>query len=344
MSSNRLQPESCVDNAPFFLHIEVGLKNKYPLVSPPLFANPRRILHDLMKKSILGLYLSEKQAQGVLLEQDNSSSKLFTAAEWSNSLFDYAGDDTPGVDDFVEHLSRFVTTQKLSTPLRVSVTLDTSLLFISTIPFGSTVSRSEIDDQIQWELRTHFPDAPANSFISDIHILTRPRSDEGDEVLMVSVRSDLVRKIHRSLARLNLRVDVVDCDHFSADTALRYNHSEAASRFVALVGLKPQRIDLTLIRYFDTESYSYAMVRSDQEVVQHIRRIVDEKKDLSSIVVYGKVANDLLAHVRNAIGIPVEKLNPLRCVELAGAAWSDAALKESAANYVSAIGVALRRD
>ena len=97
-----------------------------------------------MKKPVLGLCLSETNAQAVFLEQHTASNVLLAVGEWKNTLFDYAGDDTPGVDDFVDQLSRFVTAHHIAAAPQVSVALDTSLVFINTIPLASTVSRSDI--------------------------------------------------------------------------------------------------------------------------------------------------------------------------------------------------------
>lgn len=297
-----------------------------------------------MKKNVVGLYLNEKLAHAVLLEQNTSSNRLLAATEWSNTLFDYAGEDTPGVDDFVDHLSQFLSAQKLPKPPQVSIALDSSLLFLSTVPLSSTVSRSEIDEQIAWELRTHFPDAPADNFISDIHILTKPGNEDWDEILLVAVRRDLVRKLHHALARLKLRLAIVDGDHFSADTALRVNHPGAASKFIALIGVKPERLDVSLIRYLDMESYSYAVHRSEQECLDELVRIAKTTAGIAGIMLYGMISPDLLAKLQTALPIPVELLNPLRFIDVSSAARTHKPLMANAPNYAAALGVALRRD
>jgi Tfp pilus assembly PilM family ATPase len=297
-----------------------------------------------MKKPVLGLYLNEKLAHAVLLEQNTSSNRLVAAGEWYNTLFDYAGDDTPGVDDFVDHLSRFLAAHKVTESPQVSIALDTSLLFLSTVPLSSTVSRSEIDEQVAWELRTHFPDAPADNFVSDIHVLAKPGTEDWDEILLVAVRRDLVRKLHHSLARLKLRLAVVDGDHFSADTALRHNHPGSASKFVALIGVKPERLDVSLIRYLDIESYSYVVTHSEQECLDEIIRIAKTTDGLSGIVLYGMVSATLFARLQSDLTIPVELLNPLRFIDVASAARTHKPLMANAPSYAAALGVALRRD
>lgn len=295
-----------------------------------------------MKKSILGVYLSEQLAQIVALEQDGSSNVLRAVAEWPSTLFNYAGDDTPGVDEFVEHLSAFLSTHSLK-PHMVSIALDSSLIFVNTVPFSHSASRSEIDEQIEWELKEYFPDAPRDSFISDMHILSG--DNKQNDVMMVSVRRDLIQKLYRSLSRLRLGLDIVDVDHFSADNALRFNFPETMNKFLALIGLKGGRIDTSLIRYNDLESYSYTLYASQEDVVAQIEKVSKETKGLSSISLYGTHLNaENLANIRNASAVSVDALNPLRSVQIANTVRANIDPTFASYRYCAAVGAALRRD
>ncbi len=295
-----------------------------------------------MKKSTLGVYLSEQMAHVVALEQDGSSNVLRAFAEWPSTLFNYAGDDTPGVDEFVEHLSSFLTSHNLK-PQMVSIALDSALLFINTVPFSQSASRSEIDEQVEWELKAYFPDAPRESFISDMHILSG--NSKQNNILMVSVRRDLIQKLYRSLSRLRLGLDIVDVDHFSADNALRFNFPETMNKFVALIGLKEGRIDTSLIRYNDLESYSYTLYASQSEMVAQIGKVSKETKGLSSISLYGIDLNtEKLTQIRDASAVPVEALNPLRSIQLANSVRANLDPTFASYRYCAAVGAALRRD
>lgn len=295
-----------------------------------------------MKKSILGVYLSEQIAQVVVLEQEGSSNVLCAVAEWPSTLFNYAGDDTPGVDEFVEHLSAFLSSHNLK-PQMVSIALDSSFLFINTVPFSHSASRSEIDEQVEWELKEYFPDAPRDSFISDMHILSG--DSQQNNVMMVSVRRDLIQKLYRSLSRLRLGLDIVDVDHFSADNAFRFNFPETMNKFVALIGLKGGRIDLSLIRYNDLESYSYILYASQEDVVAQIEKISKETKGLSLISLYGTHLNaENLGLIRNASTVPVETLNPLRSVQVSNSVRANIDPTFASYRYCAAVGAALRRD
>ncbi len=297
-----------------------------------------------MKNTVLGLYLSEKTAQALVVERITSRHTLLALHEWDNTLFNYAGDDTPGVDEFVDHLSHFVSRTAVRAE-QASVALDTSLLFINTIPFESTATREKIYEQIEWELNEYFPGSPRNAFITDTHVLARRDAFSYDNVIAVSVRRDVVQKLHRALAKLKLRLDIVDADHFSADTARRINYPDTATKYIALVGIKDERIDVSLVRYNEVESYSYYTASSREKVVEQISSLSKTTNGLSSITVFGmNLDKELLTNIRNSSTVLVEALNPFRNVDIASSVRIAKDPTTNPFRYAAAIGVALRQD
>ena len=297
-----------------------------------------------MKRNVLGLYLSEKSAQAVLLEQDGATNTLRGISEWTSTLFDYAGDDTPGVDEFLDRMNNFLATTAAK-PTQVAVTMDAAIVFINTLPIDDRASQSDIKEHLEWELNEYFPGTPRDSFITDTHFLAGETGKHHDNVLMVSVRRDLVQKLHRSFARMQLKIDIVDVDHFSADTAMRINHPETADKFVALVGVKEGRIDVSSIRHNDMESYSYVLNDSEKQLTGQIEKLSKETKGLSSITLFGTgLTSESIPYIRNASSVPVELLNPLRYVEVTNNIRTTTDVPSTAYRYASSIGVALRRD
>ena len=166
-----------------------------------------------------------------------------------------------------------------------------------------------------------------------------------NNIMMVSVRRDLIQKMYHALSRLRLGLDIVDVDHFSADNALRFNFPETMNTFVALIGLKGSRVDTSLIRYNDLESYSYTLHSSQHDVVTQVEKVAKETKGLSSISLYGTHLNtEILAHIREASVVPVEALNPLRSVQLANSVRANIDSSFATYRYCAAVGAALRRD
>jgi hypothetical protein len=152
-------------------------------------------------------------------------------------------------------------------------------------------------------------------------------------------------QVQQALTRLGLDMHIVDVDHFSADTALRTNYPDTNRKYLALVGVKENRLDISLIKNGNMESYSYCVVQSNQQIVDQIAALARESKGIYSLTVYGiYLDKDLLVQIRRASTLLVEALNPLRHVKVADSLRLADHLSVPSYRFASAVGVALRRD
>jgi hypothetical protein len=207
------------------------------------------------------------------------------------------------------------------------------------------LSRIELNEHINWELNQYYPDTPSKEFITDVHVLTQNTTDRWNQVLSVSVRRHDAYQVQQALTRLGLDMHIVDVDHFSADTALRINYPDTNRKYLALVGVKENRLDISLIKNGNMESYSYCVVQSNQEIIDQIAALARESKGIYSLTVYGTYLDkDLLVQIRRASTLLVEALNPLRHVKVADSLRLANHLSVPSFRFASAVGVALRRD
>jgi Tfp pilus assembly PilM family ATPase len=295
-----------------------------------------------MSKIVLGLHIAEHSSQALLLESDRGRWTLHAALEWQSELFKQVGDDTPGVDDFVERLSAFLAQQHLEVH-EAAVALDTARLFVNIIP-ADDPTENVIEEQIAWELSEYFPGSPKHAFISDYHILPKANSSHYSNVLTVSVRRDVVHKIQRALGRLKLSLVGVDGDHFAAETVLRTNYPDTKTRLVALAGVKAERLDMSILHNWDVESYSYKLVTQDENIVQELALFTQAHTDVEYLMVFGKsLDEELIGELRAALPVPVEVLNPFRTVTVATKLRLNNDLTTRAFRYAAAVGIALRQ-
>lgn len=296
-----------------------------------------------MKKNVLGLYLSDRVAQSLVLEPNADRWTLHALAEWPNRLFSYAGDDTPGMDEFVEHLSTFLSQKSL--PVHTAaVALDTGLLFVNTIPIEDPSAPPLIEEQIAWELNEYFPDSPRNAFISDYETMLKPDSRPYTEVLAVSVRREFVHKIQRAMKRLNLQLGVIDGDHFGAATAMRMNHPETARKRVLLAGVKQERVDISLLQHDGMESYCYRMISTDEDIVHALAAETQRHDAPPSLMIFGdRLDEQLVGELRAALPTPVHVLDPFHIVTVDTSLRLKSDPTVRSFRYAAAVGVALRQ-
>jgi len=296
------------------------------------------------KETVLGLSLSDKNVQAVEIEQDGPSNTLLAIDEWENTLPTSAGHNGHGTTRFIEYLTAFMKVNR-SRSRKVAVSLDTAEMFLNSIPMDEGLSRIQINEHINWELSQFFPERSPKEFVTDVHVLTQRPTDGWNEVLSVSVQRHDVYLVQQAVQQMGLALHVLDADHFSADTALRVNYPDTNRKYLALVGVKENRLDVSLIKNGNMESYSYSMVQSNKEIVEQIGLLSRETKAIYSITVYGPFLDkDLLVQIRRGSSLLVEALNPLRHVKVSDSLRLSDHLSVPSYRFASAVGVALRRD
>ena len=298
------------------------------------------------KELSLGLSISGEGVQAVEIERANSSGTLLAIDEWGNSFpFDEAsGNNGSSSQGFQEYLQAFMKVNRVKAT-QVSVALDTSLLFLNTMPVEDGLPRPRINEIVDWELHQYFPELQPKEFITDVHVMSTHRDQGWNELLAVSIRRRHTAAVKEVLRAMGLSLRIVDVDHFSADMALRINYPDTYRRYLALIGVKKNRLDISLMKNGTLQSYSYLVVKSDQEIVDQIATLSRETKGIYSITVYGPhLDNELLVQIRRGSALLVEALNPLRHISVSDTLRLADHLSVPSYRFASAVGVALRRD
>jgi Tfp pilus assembly PilM family ATPase len=294
---------------------------------------------------IVGLSISGGGIQAVEIDRSGPTTTLLSIDEWENTLpAASANGSGEGLQEFQRLFGKFVRENRIRAN-RLSISLDTAMLFLNSIPIDQGLTRSEINDRVKWELSQYFPETGTEDFITDVHILTERANDPFNEALSVSVRRHDAIMIQKAAAAAGMELSIVDADHFAADTALRINYPDTYRKYIALVGVKENRLDISLMRNGSLESYRYIIVQSNQEIVQGIATLARKTPGIYSMTVYGPYLDrDLLTQIRRGSPILVEALNPLRHVNVSDTLRLADHLTVPSYRFAAAVGVALRRD
>jgi Tfp pilus assembly PilM family ATPase len=293
---------------------------------------------------ILGVSISGGGVQAVELERSGASTTLLAIDEWENAFLGRTSSGPAEAKEFATRLAKFRSDNRSQTT-RVSLAIDTANLFLNSLPIEEGLTRNEINDHVKWELAQYFPDTDPNEFITDVHVLTERVSGPFNEALSVSLRRNDAAAFSKTIAGMGLELHIVDADHFAADTALRVNYPDTYRKYIALAGIKENRVDISLVRNGSLESYRYAIVNSNQEIIQAIAALARRSPGIHSITAYGPYLDrDLLTQIRRGSPILVEALNPFRHVDVADSLRLAENLSVPSYRFAAAVGVALRRD
>jgi Tfp pilus assembly PilM family ATPase len=298
-----------------------------------------------MTSLVLGIGITGRYVHAVEISRAGLASTLNAIDEWENPFT--SGFDIPppqAFEMFAEYLSAFMKVNQVKAR-HVSIALDTASLFIQRIPIEETSTDDMIREQIRWEITQYFPGTDPAEFISDYHRMSRFPSVRLNEILSVSIRRKLAQSLEKALGSLDLRLLILDADHFSAETALRANYPDSLRRNIALIGIKSDRLDHTLLKNGNLESYSAVELESPEDIVEEFARITREHADVFSSVAYGPALNSELLHeIRLGSSSLVEALNPLRQVTVSETLRVAEHITSPSYRFAGAIGVALRRN
>jgi Tfp pilus assembly PilM family ATPase len=295
-------------------------------------------------ESIIGLNIGTKVVHAVEVEHVGPTKTLLAMDEFPSPFTKNTGPTEDEIHRLAAALGLYIKANDVKSR-RVSVALDTSNLFLNTIPVDAGLSQEQMNEHLNWELSQYFPETPPAEFITDVHVLTENETHQWSEILSVSVRRSQTNGIRKAVEMLGLSLHIVDVDHFSAETALRMNYPDTNAKYLAMVGVKQHRLDVSLIRKGKMESYSYYLVNSDAEIVKRIGTLSRETRGIFSIISYGPhLEKDLLVEIRRGSSMLVEALNPLRHLRISSKLKLGENLTGPSYRFAAAVGVALRRD
>ncbi len=287
--------------------------------------------------STIGLSLADGEAQAVDLSLTRALPTINAIAEWAGGLR-----EQPAA--IAERLAAFIATNDLATD-RIAVTLDTGFLFTHVLPVPAEQADALMHKHALWDLAQFFPDAVEGDFITDVHLLQQTVTGDAPRMLSVSVRRAFARALREALAAKGLTLSILDGDHFSAEQYLVSRHPDGREGLVALVGLKRERMDVSLLldgALLDYRSRGEWTPEVYADVLAESTALCGQPRKL---FFYGTRATTEMVDALRATGpTPVEVLNPFAGMELRPGNPLAKHFLAMPHRFVPAVGAALREE
>ena len=228
----------------------------------------------------------------------------------------------------------------------ISFCLDSRWVLTHSFPIDESLSDSERSDFIQWELSNYLTPLKYKDYVTATARLEELPTPATSLVLSASAKRDLISLFRRTTSILGLHLAVIDVDHFGAEHALRWNYPEIQHETVGLFGLKPSRIDASLIvrgnpiRFRSLENLDGKVTPSFLQ--EFFSQSSNGKPSCKRLFMYGdKGDTSDLSMFSIGDSFSVELLDPLRQVNL-----SRRLRRMEFSNfhrYAPAIGIAMRK-
>ena len=250
-----------------------------------------------------GISFSDDTAQTVVLELHPEEVVLHYLEEFKNA----SRSDIWFLDSIINARKGF--SGKISS---VSVALDNSAVFLHSFPLDTSLTQTEQNEYVQWELSNFIEDFKPREYINDIHPLRTRARDQVSDVLAVSVKRTLLFDVQQALADQHIDLRLADTYYFGTQYSLLATYPEVKTKTVALVGATMGRLDVGILVNGRLIDYRYKFVSTIEESVNFLREVL-MNFPVSDIYLYGTAMTlDLTKNLHTAFAMNVTALNPFR--------------------------------
>lgn len=310
---------------------------------------------DIYNKS-LGISFSSDKIHFTELSRENKNIKL--------NFFDTIGLDI----NFEEELWKYKSNQKILTNVsneiqkilnkrginfsNISLTISTSQAFMLILPIDLTDRKSTLNTKIYWELSNYFPDNYKDFVVNTYRLNSFMPVSNCDEVLIIAVLNNTLEFVKRVSKLCNIKLNLIDIDHFSAEFALRKNYLNLINNNnVLLIGIKNGRFDFGYIVKGKYKHYSYSKYYSEPEynltMVKKIKSFMQSSvaaDGVDSVYLYGDGIKESVINSIKKLEMfkKVEVINPFESISASNEYLQNDELRKNQYIYTTSCGVALR--
>lgn len=229
----------------------------------------------------------------------------------------------------------------------ISICLDSRWVFIHTFPIDDGSSESERANQIAWELSNYLGPSVSEDYVTGTAKLRELLAPAASLMLSASANRALISFFRQVALRLELSLAVIEVDHFGAEHALKWNYPEIRQESVVLLGVKPDRVEATLLHYGRPIEYRWAEVVNGKVGIEFIEHLLSQRSNGKPLVkrffLYADEEDPWkLSVFDETIHLPVETLDPIRRLRLPRRLRR---MERTAFHrYAPVIGIAMRKE
>lgn len=226
---------------------------------------------------------------------------------------------------------------------QVAVALNPNTLTLLKCPLDSMLNQSERNDHIHWELSHYIENYKLKEYVNDVHILrTRPQ-DNVQDVLVVSVRRDVIFGLQERLSRRGLTLGIVDVNHFATNAALLHSHNEVGRTTCAVVGFNGPRVDVSILNNGHMTDYEYWTSSAETDEKNFLQQALHQKS-LDKIYLYGaQFTREYEQKIKTSFTSPTVAIEPFRGLQVSQDFTTFSRFVPNASQFAAAVGIALRK-
>lgn len=287
----------------------------------------------MRKEIVAGIGLDNDRATLVIFKVKEKGTKLLHIEEFEKTN----KDELWYLEKILHPVNRIF--KKIT---KVSVALNSTSAFLHLFPLDATLSQSEQNEHIHWELSNFIKDYNTKDYINDLHVLRAHAREQIAEVLVVSAKRSLIFNIQESLATKGIELHIADTNYFGVECSLLNAIPETKAKTIGLVHLTSNSYDVGIISNARLIQYRFGIAPSPEVIAGRLKEITNESS-ITEIFCCGSAGSvEFVETLGNITGIntllfnPFEKIKTSRCKDYANILGSEY-------RFAASTGIALWR-
>jgi Tfp pilus assembly PilM family ATPase len=294
----------------------------------------------------LGIILEHTQITAVEIAHSPKGHTLTAAGSFVSSMlfdnqdvFSQSG-ATQRERKFAQELSSFLKSIG-SAAAMMSFGLNTRMVMLDSVPMDATLSQSEIDQHVRWELAHYMANAMPQSY----SISALPLESDGSvtTTAIIAVRKTFVNFLSHVCTLIGGNLNIVDVDHFTAENALLYNYPDISAKNIILAGVDEESMDASVMRN-GAATRIITFSRNDDGGIASLASLAKEVNP-DTLYMHGRlVTPELVEQIKSTISTPVETVDPFVKVNLPKTIKNYEDVFQHRHEFAAAVGLALRME
>ncbi|MDI6765560.1 MAG: hypothetical protein QME52_01855 [Bacteroidota bacterium] len=260
--------------------------------------------------------MSKEIVAGISIENDRAAVVIFKVKEKGTKLLHIEEFAKTNTDElwYLEKILHPVN-RIFKNITKVSVAFDSASAFLHLFPLDVTLSQSEQNEHIHWELSNFIKDYNAKDYINDLHILKTHAREQIDEILVVSAKRSVIFNIQESLSTKGIELHIADTNYFGAECSLLNAIPETKGKTIGLVHLTSNSYDVGIISNARLIQYNFGIAPSAEVIARRLQEMTNESS-ITEIYCCGPAGSvEFIETLKSITGIDTLLFNPFQKVK-----------------------------
>lgn len=219
---------------------------------------------------------------------------------------------------------------------KASVALPVDLFRIFSFPLESSVSETELHEQINWEFSVLFPTLSFSDYI-----IRQKKISKGinsyPKVLVIAIDQKLVKALFGFLTKNNLTLKFIDNAHFTSDLLIKKNNS---------ISIYVSKNTISCCSYTNNKLVGFRKFESNNiaNLKDHLSNLTSKvDNDMNEFVISGDVELDVLQQdIEKSLQINFNAINPFSNIQLSESFMQNDLFVNQKNLFSSAAGICFR--